>query len=73
MGLGAATFPLLVCDGNVELLLVELKLLFNDERLTLLPEWTQLLLCDETASGALLKPIDGRGIAGFINLSLRRP
>lgn len=51
IGLGGCTkagiCPLL-CDGNVELLLVELRLLFNDDKLTLLPVLAPLLLlCDD--------------------------
>jgi hypothetical protein len=82
MGLGGCTkagiCPLL-CDGNVELLLVELRLLFNDDRLTLLPVLTPLLLlfCDDnepdarTFGAEVFNP--RLGIAGLMKRSLRRP
>jgi hypothetical protein len=77
MGLGGWTncaiwWPLL-CDGNVELLLVELKLLFSEERLTLLP--VLLLFCDDasTFGAEVLRPRLGSGIAGLMKRSLRRP
>jgi hypothetical protein len=47
MGLGGwtkAEMLLLLCDGRVELLVVELIELFNDDKLALLPELTLLLL-----------------------------
>jgi hypothetical protein len=61
----------------VELLLVELRLLFNDDKLTLLPVFTPLLLlfCDDnepdasTFGAEVFSPI---GIAGLTKRSLRR-
>ena len=81
IGLGGCTkagiCPLL-CDGNVELLLVELRLLFNDDMLTLLPEFIPLLLfCDDNVPDAstfgaeVFNP--KLGIAGLMKRSLRRP
>jgi len=83
IGLGGWTkaemFPLL-CDGIVELLLVELRLLFNDDKLTLLklPVLAPLLLfCDDkdpdasTFGAEVFNP--KLGIAGLIKRSLRRP
>lgn len=81
MGLGGCNIPD-DCDGNVELLLVELRLLFNDDKLTLLPVLAPLLLfCDEsecpadarTFGAEVLSPKLGKGIAGFMKRSLRRP
>lgn len=85
MGLGGCTkaghimCPLL-CDGIVELLLVELRLLFNDDKLTLLPVLAPLLLlfCDDnepeasTLGAEVFKPKLDSGIAGFMKRSLRR-
>jgi hypothetical protein len=81
IGLGgwtkAGICPLL-CDGNVELLLVELRLLFNDDKLTLLPVLAPLLLfCDDSEPDAstfgaeVFNP--KLGIAGLIKRSLRLP
>lgn len=83
IGLGGCTkagiCPLL-CDGNVELLLVELRLLFSDDKLTLLPVLAPLLLlfCDESDPDAstfgadVFSPKFDSGIAGLMKRSLRR-
>lgn len=77
MGLGgwtkAGTWPLL-CDGMVELLDVELRLLFSDDNETLLPVLTPLLLfCEASTLGAeVLSPRFDNGIAGLMKRSLRR-
>lgn len=52
---------------------MELKLLFSEERLTLLP--VLLLFCDDasTLGAEVFRPRLGSGIAGLMKRSLRRP
>lgn len=77
MGCGCTKPGPLLWEGNVDELLVELKLLFKDDKLTLLPVLPPLLLlCDDNeldASTFGAEVFKQFGIAGLMKRSLRRP
>lgn len=76
MSIGCTKPGPLLCEGSVDELLVELKLLFKDDKLTLLPVLAPLLLfCDDNELDASTfgAEVFKFGIAGLMKRSLRRP